>query len=146
MLPNHVVMIQRICIKFDTHRERDYRINIMQTIFIIVGYILTLTFRAKPCRKTSMIQKALTILNTPEATHTIKLALTEPVYLNTPVGETKIPLPMIEPTITVMPFINDIFASKAPDSFVSGSRSGSDFKVSLSHSSSLLFGDLQKKI
>lgn len=88
--------------------------------------------------------KILTILNTPEATHTRRLALTEPVYFSTPVGDTKMPLPMMEPTMTVMPFIRDILASNAPSSpLASGSDSGSDFKASVSHSS-LLFGDLER--
>lgn len=90
-------------------------------------------------------QFTLTILNTPEATHTIKLALTDPVNFNTPVGDTKIPLPIIDPTITVMPFRSDIFASNAPPSFsLPSSGSPSDLRVSLSQSSAF-FGDLKKK-
>jgi hypothetical protein len=38
--------------------------------------------------------------NNPLATQTTRLMLTLPVLCRTPVGETKIPLPMMQPTIT----------------------------------------------
>lgn len=47
----------------------------------------------------------------PEAVHTRRLAFTLPVYLRTPVGLTNMPEPIMEPTITVIPFNRDIFAS-----------------------------------
>ncbi|GBP19324.1 hypothetical protein EVAR_79926_1 [Eumeta japonica] len=91
--------------------------------------------------------RPLTILKTPDEIHTSKLAFTEPVYLSTPVGETKMPLPMMEPTITVIPLRSDIFASSAPSTFPSSASSASLFSVSASHSSSslLLFGALTVK-
>jgi hypothetical protein len=51
-----------------------------------------------------------TMENTPEETHTMRDRFTEPVLRRTPVGETKIPDPMILPTITVIPFNRLIFA------------------------------------
>lgn len=83
------------------------------------------------------------MLNTPEATHTMRLAFTDPVYLSTPVGDTKIPLPIIEPTITVIPLSSDILASNAPPSLFS-SCSASGLRTSGLHSSSdaLFLGDL----
>ena len=36
----------------------------------------------------------------PLATQTTRLMLTLPVLLSTPVGETKMPLPMMQPTMT----------------------------------------------
>jgi len=47
----------------------------------------------------------------PDAVHTRRLAFTLPVYLRTPVGLTKMPEPMMEPTMTVTPLSSDIFAS-----------------------------------
>lgn len=49
--------------------------------------------------------------NIPDAVQTIRATLTLPVCISTPVGLTNIPEPMIDPTITVTPFIKDIFAS-----------------------------------
>lgn len=46
----------------------------------------------------------LTIEKTPDKVHTIKDMLTLPVCSNTPVGDTKIPDPMMLPTMTVTPF------------------------------------------
>lgn len=54
----------------------------------------------------------LTIEKSPDATQTIKDKFTLPVCIKTPVGETKIPDPMIEPTITVIPFSRLILAFK----------------------------------
>lgn len=53
---------------------------------------------------------SLTIENTPEATQTISAMFTLPVYFRTPLGETKMPDPIIEPTITVTPFSRLILA------------------------------------
>jgi len=39
----------------------------------------------------------------PEASHTHSAIPTEPVFMRTPPGEMKIPLPMMEPTMTVTP-------------------------------------------
>lgn len=55
-------------------------------------------------------QKLLTIEKTPDTVQTIKAILTLPVYMSTPVGDTKMPLPIIDPTITVHPFSKLIFA------------------------------------
>lgn len=64
---------------------------------------------------------------TPETVHTINERLTDPVCFNTPVGETKIPEPIILPTMTVMPFNKDILAlsriSPPSSSFSGGSPS-----------------------
>ena len=54
--------------------------------------------------------KRLTIENNPERTQTMRAMLTLPVCIRTPVGETKMPEPMIEPTITVQPFSKLILA------------------------------------
>lgn len=51
----------------------------------------------------------LTIENNPDMVHTIKDILTLPVCKSTPVGETKIPEPMMLPTMTVIPFRRVIF-------------------------------------
>jgi len=54
----------------------------------------------------------------PQTAQTTRDMLTEPVETNTPVGETKIPEPMMQPTITVQPFnsvISDL--SLTPSSF-----------------------------
>ena len=48
----------------------------------------------------------------PHMDHTTNDKLTEPVDTSTPVGETKIPEPMMQPTITVMPFNKVISAYK----------------------------------
>ena len=47
---------------------------------------------------------------TPEVTHTISERFTEPVFCSTPVGDTKIPEPIMLPTMTVIPFSKLIFA------------------------------------
>lgn len=52
----------------------------------------------------------LTIENNPDNTHTISARLTLPVFMSTPVGDTKMPEPIIEPTITVQPFTRLILA------------------------------------
>jgi hypothetical protein len=56
---------------------------------------------------------------TPDATHTMRERFTEPVFRRTPVGDTKMPEPMMLPTITVTPFKRLIFAfrqiSSSPD-------------------------------
>uniref|UniRef100_A0A1A9ZBN9 Uncharacterized protein n=1 Tax=Glossina pallidipes TaxID=7398 RepID=A0A1A9ZBN9_GLOPL len=54
--------------------------------------------------------KQLTIENKPETIQTINAKLTLPVYMRTPVGDTNMPEPIIEPTITVQPLIRLIFA------------------------------------
>lgn len=63
-----------------------------------------------------------TIENTPEVTHTMSDRFTEPVFCNTPVGDTKIPEPIMLPTMTVIPFNRLIFAlrqiSSSPDDTV----------------------------
>ena len=46
----------------------------------------------------------------PLATQTRRERLTLPVDWRTPVGETKIPLPMMQPMMTVQPFIRVISA------------------------------------
>lgn len=46
----------------------------------------------------------------PDANQTISAMFTLPVCFNTPVGDTKMPEPMIDPTITVHPFKRLIFA------------------------------------
>ena len=48
----------------------------------------------------------------PHMDHTTNDKLTEPVDTSTPVGETKIPEPIMQPTITVMPFNKVISAYK----------------------------------
>lgn len=57
-----------------------------------------------------LINRSLTIEKTPEIIQTTSAILTLPVCISTPVGETKIPEPMIEPTITVQPFSRLILA------------------------------------
>lgn len=54
--------------------------------------------------------KELTMENTPDNNHTSSDILGEPVYSSTPVGETKIPDPMMLPTMTVTPFKSVILA------------------------------------
>ena len=49
---------------------------------------------------------------TPHVTQTRILAPTDPVPFRTPFGETKIPDPIIDPTITVQPFRRDILGFK----------------------------------
>ena len=58
----------------------------------------------------------------PESTQTTKDRFTEPVLSITPPGLTKIPEPIILPTITVHPFMRLIFASSriSPSSACSG--------------------------
>lgn len=61
--------------------------------------------------KWSTVRKfLLTIENRPDTIQTISAILTLPVCMRTPVGETKIPDPIIDPTITVHPFNKLIFA------------------------------------
>jgi hypothetical protein len=55
-------------------------------------------------------KKMITIEKTPLITQTTKAMLTLPVYFSTPVGLTKIPEPIIDPTITVIPFRRLILA------------------------------------
>ena len=56
---------------------------------------------------------------TPEVTHTMSERFTEPVLSSTPAGDTKIPEPIMLPTMTVIPFSKLIFAlrqiSSSPD-------------------------------
>lgn len=63
--------------------------------------------------------KCVTIEKTPEMIQTMRAALTDPVFIKTPVGETKIPDPIILPTITVTPFSRLILGlrviSSSPD-------------------------------
>lgn len=51
-----------------------------------------------------------TIEKRPERIQTIRAMLTLPVCMRTPVGETKMPEPMIDPTMTVHPFNRLILA------------------------------------
>ena len=46
----------------------------------------------------------------PEVIHTMSERFTEPVFSSTPVGDTKIPEPIMLPTMTVIPFSKLIFA------------------------------------
>ena len=57
---------------------------------------------------------------TPARTQTTRAMLMLPVLWRTPPGETKIPLPMIEPTITVTPF-NIVIVFFRPTAFGSAS-------------------------
>lgn len=66
--------------------------------------------------------------NKPEIIHTKRATLTLPVSFKTPVGLTKIPEPIIEPTITVIPFINVIFGLSVTSSFFFESSS-TEFSV-----------------
>lgn len=79
--------------------------------------------------------------NTPETVHTISETFTLPVFFSTPEGETKIPEPIILPTITVMPFKRVILGlrviSSSPDPLASSS-SMAEAVVFREHVASLL--------
>lgn len=55
-------------------------------------------------------RNSLTIEKSPDKTQTMSAIFTLPVCIKTPVGDTKMPDPMIEPTITVHPLSRLIFA------------------------------------
>lgn len=65
----------------------------------------------------------------PEMTQTQMESPTDPVFIKTPLGDTKIPDPMMDPTITVQPFKRDIFGLRqilsSPGDLAAGAVSGS---------------------
>lgn len=63
--------------------------------------------------------------NTPEMSHTSRDTLTLPVFLSTPDGLTKMPDPMMLPTMTVMPFTKVIFGLRVISSSLAGFESSS---------------------
>lgn len=80
--------------------------------------------------------------NTPEVTHTTNDSPTLPVPFDTPLGETKIPDPMILPTITVIPFKRLILGFRQIASLAGlGSTGEAGFEVVLMPS---LSGDLSE--
>lgn len=59
----------------------------------------------------------------PETVHTMRLTLTLPVCLSTPDGDTKMPEPMMLPTMTVTPLMSVIFGLRVISSSFLGSSS-----------------------
>uniref|UniRef100_A0A1A9V7N0 Uncharacterized protein n=1 Tax=Glossina austeni TaxID=7395 RepID=A0A1A9V7N0_GLOAU len=90
------------------NRENTKHLPVQRIRNIALGHIFATTYPKQ--RIQVEFFKQLTIENKPETIQTINAKLTLPVYMRTPVGDTNMPEPIIEPTITVQPLTRLIFA------------------------------------
>lgn len=84
--------------------------SLLDMLYSVTQWSMPHTFLVSQLHIWKFNRNSLTIEKSPDKTQTMSAIFTLPVCIKTPVGDTKMPDPMIEPTITVHPLSRLIFA------------------------------------